>query len=94
MKKRILLYLGVLTIPLFCALDIWQAQRFYAVQADVRFLEQEQGQQLEYNKRVIAGIAVLSASDRIERIAREELKLEKKEAKDILQIHIEKKQNG
>ncbi len=88
MKRRILLYAFALTIPLILGLDSWQAARYAHVDAELRSLETQQREWLESNKRLIAGIAVLGSSERIERIARDELKLRKVEPEAVLQIDI------
>ncbi len=88
MKRRILLYAIALTIPLILGLDSWQTARYARVDAELRALEDQQREWLESNKRLIAGIAVLGSSQRIEAIARDELKLRKVEPEAILQIGI------
>ncbi len=89
MKRRIVLYAIALTIPLFIALDAWQASQYSDLASEVRRLEKNQQEWVESNKRLIAGIAVLSSSDRIERIAQEELRLFKKKPEEVLNIRIE-----
>jgi cell division protein FtsL len=91
MKRRILLYAIALTIPLILGLDSWQASRYAHVDAELRLLETEQREWLESNKRLIAGIAVLGSSERIERIARDELGLRKAAPESVLQIGIERR---
>jgi len=93
MLKRLLLYVWVITIPLFFALNAWQSARYYQLSEEVRRLEKVQKDQLEQNKRLIAGIAVLSSTERIDKIARDELKLQKKHPSEIMQIHIGKRTN-
>ncbi len=91
MKRRILLYAIALTIPLILGLDSWQTARYARVDAELQALEEQQREWLESNKRLIAGIAVLGSSQRIEAIARNELKLRKVEPEAILQIGIERR---
>jgi cell division protein FtsL len=91
MKRRILLYAFALTIPLILGLDSWQTARYARLDRDLRSLEAEQREWLESNKRLIAGIAVLGASDRIERIARDELGLRKAQPEAVMQIGIERR---
>lgn len=93
MLKRLLLYIWVLTIPLFFALNAWQSARYYELSEQVRSLERAQRDQLEQNKRLIAGLAVLSSAERINKIARDELLLQKKNPSEIMQIHIGKRIN-
>jgi cell division protein FtsL len=52
-------------------------------------LEQVQTEWLESNKRLIAGIAVLSSTERIEHIAVNDLNLRRIRPQDVLQITIE-----
>ncbi|MDR2536106.1 MAG: septum formation initiator family protein [Treponema sp.] len=90
MKRRlILLYFFALTIPFFLGITAWQSSRYAALERDVKRLEDEQEVWIESNKRLIAGIAVLSSPERIEKIARDELGLSKIRPEDVLQIRIE-----
>ncbi|WP_304223858.1 septum formation initiator family protein [Gracilinema caldarium] len=93
MLKRLLLYFWVISIPLFLGLNAWQAARYYQLAEEVRRLEKVQQDQIEQNKRIVAGIAVLSGSERIAKIARDELLLQKKDPSEIMQIHIGKRTN-
>jgi cell division protein FtsL len=79
----------VLSIPLFIALSTWQSVRYAALEKDIRSLEASQEEWLESNKRLIAGIAILSSAERIEQIARRELGLLKIHPEHVLQIRIE-----
>lgn len=88
MRRRLGLYAFAISIPLLLALNAWQANRHAILAAEVRRLESQQRDWLESNKRLIAGIAVLSSSERIERIARDELGLRKKRPEEILQIRV------
>ncbi len=56
---------------------------------EIKQLEKTQIEWIESNKRLIAGIAMMSSSERIERIAVNELGLVKKTPEEILQIKIE-----
>lgn len=87
--RRVFFYVMVLTIPLFLGLVAWQASRYVSLEREIRRLEDAQAEWLESNKRLIAGIAVLSSSERIEFIAQRELGLDKIPPEDVLQIRIE-----
>jgi cell division protein FtsL len=89
MRRRILFYLIVLTIPLLLGLNAWQSGRYTALEQEIGRLEDAQGEWIESNKRLIAGIALLSSSERIEHIAQKELGLEPIRPEDVLQIRIE-----
>ena len=89
MGRRILLYFMALSIPLLLGITVWQTSRYAELEWETRRLETVQEEWLESNKRLIAGIAVLSSSDRIEHIAKYDLGLTKKPPEEVLQIRIE-----
>ncbi|MDR1319494.1 MAG: septum formation initiator family protein [Treponema sp.] len=88
MKRYLFLYFVVLTIPLFLGLNAWQSNRYIALQREIKRLEEAQAEWVESNRRLIAGIAVLSSPERIENIARKDLGLKKIEPEDVLQVKI------
>jgi cell division protein FtsL len=88
MSRRILLYVLTLTIPLCLGAAAWQSVRYTELAWEVEKLESLQEEWVENNKRLIAGIAVLSSSERIENIARNDLGLVKKLPEEVLQIKI------
>ena len=94
MKRRLLLYFAVFSIPLLLGLNAWQSSRYTALQREMRRLEEAQGEWVESNKRLIAGIAVLSSPGRIEHIAQTELGLRKIMPENVLQIKIEEEQGS
>jgi cell division protein FtsL len=89
MMRRFFFYLMVLTIPLFLGLVAWQSSRYVSLEREISRLEDAQVEWLESNKRLIAGISVLSSAERIEYIAQKELELNKIPPEDVLQIRIE-----
>jgi cell division protein FtsL len=86
--KKIFFYFMVLSIPLLLGLASWQSARYGDLERELGQLEKTQQEWIENNKRLIAGISLLSSPDRIEHIARDELGLEKKRPEDVLVIHI------
>jgi cell division protein FtsL len=88
-KKRLLVYFMVITIPLFLGLCVWQANRYISLKFRLDRLEKVQVERVEQNKKLIADIAIYSSPERIERIARNELNLYKIRPEDVLQIKIE-----
>ena len=88
-KRYVLLYFFVLTIPFFLGIAIWQSVEYTKLDRKVRTLEAVQEEWIENNKRLIAGIAVLSSSERIEQIAINDLGLTKIIPEDVLQVRIE-----
>jgi cell division protein FtsL len=88
MSRRILLYVLTLTIPLCLGAAAWQSVRYTELTWEIKKLESLQEEWVENNKRLIAGIAVLSSSERIENIAKKDLGLVKKPPEKVLQIKI------
>jgi cell division protein FtsB len=93
-RRYLLLYFIVITIPLLLGAVVWQAERYAALERSVRILEAEQEEWVESNKKLIAGIAVLSSAERIEYIAVHDLGLVKIRPEDVLQIRIEGRVRG
>ena len=89
MKKYILLFAAVLTIPALLAVTVRQSFRYADLKKEISRLEQAQDDWVESNKRLIAGNAVLSSAQRIENIARTELNMEKIKPENVLQVKIE-----
>ena len=88
-RRYILLYFLVLTIPLFLGIAAWQSVRYIELEKSVRRLEAVQEDLVESNRKLIAGIAVLSSSGRIEQVAIHDLGLSKMQPEDVLQVRIE-----
>ncbi|MCL2069973.1 MAG: cell division protein FtsL [Treponema sp.] len=88
-RHRFLLYFFVLTIPLFLGLTAWQSVRYSELDRNTRRLEAAQERWIESNNRLIAGIAVLSSSSRIEQVAIRDLGLTKMPPENVLQIRID-----
>jgi len=88
MIKSFLLYTFILSVPAFLGLAAWQSSRYGDLERELKKLEKTQEEWIENNKRLIANIAVLSSPERIERIAVNELGLQKKQPEDVLQISI------
>ncbi|MDR1949665.1 MAG: septum formation initiator family protein [Spirochaetaceae bacterium] len=89
MKGRLLFYVLTASIPLFLGAIVRQSVRYAELVDEVKRVEAAQEEWVESNKRLIAGIAVLSSSERIEGIAKNELGLVKKPPEAVLQIRIE-----
>ena len=88
-RRYLLLYVLVLTIPFFLGIVVWQSVRYVNLDRNVRRLEAVQENWIESNKKLIAGIAVLSSSRRIEQVAVYDLGLTKVQPEDVLQVRIE-----
>lgn len=87
MKGKGLLFFVALTIPLMLALTVWQSTRYGNIEREIAALEKSQLEWIESNKRLIAGIAVLSSAERIDAIASKTLGLEKKAPEEIMVIN-------
>lgn len=87
--KKLLFYLTALSVPALLGLAAWQSARYGDLERELRRLERSQQEWVENNKRLIAGVALLSSPGRIEYIARDELGMKKKRPEEVLQIHIE-----
>jgi len=88
-RSYLLLYFFVLSIPFFLGVTAWQSIRYTELDKGVRRLEATQEDWVEGNKKLIAGIAVLSSSRRIEQVAVRDLGLVKMRPENVLQVRIE-----
>ena len=88
-KRCVFLYFVVFTIPVFLGITAWQSVRYAKLDRGVRHLEATQEDWVELNEKLIAGIAVLSSSSRIEHIAVNDLGLSKMKPEYVLQVRIE-----
>ena len=88
-RRYMLIYFFVLSIPVFLGFTAWQSVRYSELEKDVRRLEAVQEDWVENNKRLIAGIAILTSSARIEQIAVHDLGFSKVRPENVLQVRIE-----
>ncbi|MDR1444766.1 MAG: cell division protein FtsL [Treponema sp.] len=88
MKRYLLVYFTALTIPALLALVSWQSVRYMDLEQKTAALESGQEEWVESNNRLIAVIAMLSSSERIERIAQDQLGLSRVGPENVLQIKI------
>ncbi|GHV83559.1 hypothetical protein AGMMS50212_08990 [Spirochaetia bacterium] len=91
-RKRILLYTIVLSIPAALGLAAWQSARYTALKNEVKLLDERQQEWIDNNKKLITDIAILSSSARIEEFAKNNLGLDKKKPEDVLQVRIEREE--
>jgi len=87
-KRYLLLYFLVLTIPLCLGILVWQSNRYQNLVKEVERLEQTQTEWIESNKRLIAGIGEYSSPERIETLAKSQLDLQKIPPEYFLQVKI------
>jgi cell division protein FtsL len=88
MKRRLLVYFVSLSIPVLLILVSWQSARYINLEREITLIEKEQEEWVESNNRLIAAIAILSSSERIEHISRNQLGLNRVKPEDVLQIRI------
>jgi len=87
-RKYLLLYFLVFSIPLFMGLLVWQSNRYQNLTKELDRLDQSQIEWVESNKRLIAGISEFSSPERIDNIARNQLDLNKIQPEYFLQVRI------
>lgn len=90
-RRWFLLYFIVFTIPLFLGLIAWQSARYSNLERQTRILEADQEKWIESNKRLIADIATLTTSEKVERIAYYDMGLKKIAPENVLQVWIERR---
>ncbi|MDR3145996.1 MAG: cell division protein FtsL [Treponema sp.] len=88
MKRYLLVYFVALTIPAMLALVAWQSARYVDLERQSSALVSQQEEWVESNNRLIAVIAMLSSSERIESRAQDQLGLKRIGPEDVLQIRI------
>lgn len=85
MNKIVLVVLAC-TIPAFFFMQVLQAYQYNSLEKDIQLLEEQQKDWIEKNKKLIAGISLLSTPERIDTIARTELDLQKIDSTDIIRL--------
>jgi cell division protein FtsL len=88
-RRCVLFYFFVLSIPFFLGIVAWQSTRYAELDRNVRRLEASQEDWVEGNRRLIAGIAVLSSSARVGQVAVQDLGLTRIRPENVLQVRIE-----
>jgi cell division protein FtsL len=86
--RIVIMYIFILTIPLFLGALAWQSARYGALEKEIIRNGERQEECIARNRRLIAEIALLSSSERIESLARNSLGLGKKRPEEVLQIRI------
>jgi len=91
-RRYAFFYLLVISLPFFLGIVAWQSTRYAELDRNVRRLEASQEEWVENNRRLIAGIAVLSSSGRIGQVAVRDLGLTRIRPENVLQVRIEGEQ--
>ncbi|MGI5058106.1 cell division protein FtsL [Treponema pectinovorum] len=87
-KTKVLAYLIAILIPLLLVLQAFQSYRYKKLMNEIRTLEKKQVELVDQNRKLISDISVLSSSDRIEKIAKDELGMHKAGTGDIVRVEI------
>lgn len=65
-----------------------QTKRYADLSREIAELERKQERLIEQNKKLVSDISLLSSTDRIEKIATEELGMHKAETEDIVRVEM------
>lgn len=84
----IFVVLLALCIPALLILTGIQTHRYSVLEKQVNQLNASQYEIIEKSKRLVSDISVLANSDRIEKIASEELGMRKAESEEIVRVEI------
>ncbi len=90
MIKNLCALLLSMLIPVLLFSIVWQSHRYVTLEKEIALLEKEQQRIVEDNRRMISGISVLSAPERIQRVAVEDMGMRKAETHEIMRISLSK----
>ena len=86
--RHAFVFICAASIPALLILDNYQTKRYQNIEREVTELEKKQSELVEQNKQLITDISVLSSSDRIEKIAENELDMHKAESDEIVRVEM------
>ena len=86
--RTILVCILVLCIPALLVVNGMQAKKYTELQNEVADLEKKQSDLVDENKKLITDISMLSSSDRIETIAKNELNMRQAETNEIVRVEM------
>ena len=92
--KIIIVSILAVSIPGLLILNSVQATKCRELEKSISELETKQENLVTENKKLIKDISVLSSSDRIEDIAKNELNMREAESSEIVRVEITGKENG
>ena len=84
--KRIVILILICTIPLVLFISSIQAYNFMRLKDETEKIEAAQKEWIEKNKKLVASIEVLKTPERIEKIVRDELGLQKIDNKRVVTV--------
>ena len=85
---RIFVCLLAAGIPALLIAYAVQTKRYADLSREIAELEAKQERLIEQNKKLVSDISLLSNTDRIEKIATEELGMHKAETEDIVRVEM------
>ncbi|NLM01636.1 MAG: cell division protein FtsL [Treponema sp.] len=86
--KTIALIILALGIPSLLIFQGFQSKRYAKLEDEIRKLEIQQADLIEKNNQLISEINLLSSSERIEKIATEELGMRKADSSEIIRVEV------
>ena len=89
--QKLGVYVIALTIPVFLGLAAVQSRHYSQIEKEITELEEKQNDLIEENKTYVTDISVLGSSERIEKVATEELGMRKADADEIVRVSVEGK---
>ncbi|MFC1238659.1 cell division protein FtsL [Treponema vincentii] len=92
--KRLAALILTVSIPYLFFLTVKQSQVYNALEREVNAYNDEQNRLIAENKRKISAISILSKPQRIEKIAVEELNMQKADSSQIIRISLDKDKKG
>lgn len=90
-REIILVIFFATLIPLLLIVNALQARRYENLLSEVEALEKKQETLVEENKKLIADISLLSKTERIKKIAEEELGMHKASSEEIVRVEMKEK---
>lgn len=90
-KKLFLTYFFAVFTPLLLIFEAYEAHKYTKLQEEVEQLEKKQVELVEKNRLLISEISLLSSSDRIEKIAENELGMHRAKTEDIVRVELQRK---
>jgi hypothetical protein len=94
MMKRILAVLAIASVPLLLMMTVRQTARFESLRSEALRMESLQRDWIEQNRKIQAGISVLSARERVDKAAQGTLGLTPVRPEGILRIKVGEKGSG
>lgn len=88
--KHLIALIFTVSIPCLFFLTIRQSHAYGALEREVTAYDDEQSRLIAENKRKISAISILSKPQRIEKIAIEELDMQKADSAHIIRIFLDK----